>query len=366
MSYGQETRRRDYVRMRLRFNIPNRGLTGSLQAVVSGVAMTSYLVTGGAGFIGSSLLKSLAGDSVRITVADRRSPEESPFLDRSCNNVEWVRIDLRDAEKTADLFRRTRPDAIFHLAAQPLSALSNREPLRTVQDNILATYSVLEGLRTESRNSRLVHASSACFYGVPTSAPPLRETDPPAVGHYIYTATKIAADFAVQHYRHVYHLDCISARMVNVYGPGDTNLERVVPRLVLQALQGDAPTLTQSDGSDVLSFLYIDDAVTALRVLGTHPKAGNQAVWNLAGSEPISVLDLMKKIYALVGLSVDLFATVGPRRGAPVHKYLDGTRARTSLGFSPAVDLDKGLAHSIDWYASCIRGRQEELLGAQA
>ncbi len=331
--------------------------------------MTRYLITGGAGFIGSSLSKSLLGDSVRITIADRRSSRESPVPLDNHDNVEWVEVDLRDPCKTAELIKEKGPDIIYHLAAQPLSSLSNYEPFSTVQDNILATYSVLEALRKHGRNTRLVHASSACFYGVPASQPPLRETDPPAVGHYIYTATKIAADFAVQHYRHVYRLDCISARMVNVYGPGDRHLERIVPKLVGQALRREAPRLTQSDGTDVLSFLYIDDAVAALRVLGNHPDASSSAVWNISGSEPISVLDVMKKIYNIVGLPTDVFATVGPRRGKPVHKYLDGTMARTRLHFSPLVDLDLGLRLSVEWYRNFSVGvtlRQQELLDVGA
>jgi len=157
--------------------------------------------------------------------------------------------------------------------------------------------------------------------------------------------------------------------MVNVYGPGDRHLERIVPKLVGQALRREAPRLTQSDGTDVLSFLYIDDAVAALRVLGNHPDASSSAVWNISGSEPISVLDVMKKIYNIVGLPTDVFATVGPRRGKPVHKYLDGTMARTRLHFSPLVDLDLGLRLSVEWYRNFSVGvtlRQQELLDVGA
>ncbi len=314
--------------------------------------MQHYLVTGGVGFIGSHLVKSLLGDSIRITVVDRRPWDESPIL-RSISEsagFDFIKVDLRDADKTAKLIAKTKPDVIYHLAAQPLSILSNIDPFNTAQDNIIATYSILEAVRNHSPDSRLVYTSSACFYGVPISSP-LREMDTPAVGHYIYTATKIAADFAVQHYQHIYNLDCISVRMVNVYGPGEMHFERIVPRLVLQALRGEAPTLTQSDGTDVLSFLYVNDTVAALRLLGTHPDATDSAVWNIAGSPPLSISELMKKIYKLVGQqSQDSFAAIGSRCGAPVHKYLDGTMIREKLGFSPSTDLESGLKITIDWY----------------
>lgn len=312
--------------------------------------MMRFLVTGGCGFIGRHLVRALLDEGLRVTVADRHLPNASlaPWTDRE--HVEFVQIDLTDTVETADLIRRIGPDVIYHLAAQPLSTVSNIEPLDTVKDNILATYSLLEAVRKYALHCRLVHASSACFYGVPISEPPLRETDCPAVGHYIYTATKIAADFAVQHYRHIYNLDCISARMVNVYGPGDLHHERVVPRLVLQALAGEPPSLTQSDGSDVLSFLYVSDAVAALHLLGTDPRASRMPVWNIPGSPPLSVFELMGEIYDLVGRPTSSFAAIGSRRGAPVHKYLDGAMIRRELGFSPSIDLDSGLKQTIEWY----------------
>ena len=333
--------------------------------------MTHYLVTGGVGFIGSHLVKALLGRSARVTVVDRRSLDQSPILQAACKGTDFrfIQADLRDSDNTAELLAASKPDVVYHLAAQPLSILSNIAPLNTAQDNIFGTYSVLEAVRNHSPRSRLVYTSSACFYGVPTSAPPLRETHAPAVGHYMYTATKIAADFAVQHYRHIYDLRCVSVRMVNVYGPGDTNLGRVVPRIVMQALRGEAPTLTQSDGNDVFSFLYMDDAVAALELLGMHPSAIQKPVWNIAGSAPLSVLELMRRIYSLVGRPTDSFAAIGPRRGAPVHKYLDGTMIREELGFSPAIDLDGGLRSTIEWYRrylSAVSGGQVEVQGARA
>jgi len=332
--------------------------------------MPHYLLTGGVGFIGSHLVKALLDRSVQVTVVDRRSPDESPILQSGsgARDFDFIQADLRDSCETARLMARSKPDVVYHLAAQPLSILSNIDPLDTVQDNILGTYSVLEAVRNHSPHSRVVHASSACFYGVPVSEPPLLETDPPAVGHYVYTATKIAADFAVQHYRHIYKLDCVSARMVNVYGPGDIHLERLVPRVVMQALRGEAPTLTQSDGNDVLSFLYVDDAVKALWLLGRHPNTTTRPVWNIAGSAPLSVLELMRRTYGLVGQSIEAFAAVGPRRGAPVHKYLDGEAIRENLGFSPSVDLDDGLRLTIEWYRQRLDvagARQVEVQGVR-
>lgn len=331
--------------------------------------MKHYLITGGAGFIGSHMVKKLVGDSERVTIADRRATSVSPVLDDIKGDVDAILIDLRDTRETGQLIGKIKPDVIVHLAAQPLSAPSNTEPLESVQDNIVATYSVLEALRTSSPQSKLVHASTACFYGVPSSEPPLRETDSPAVGHYIYTATKIAADYAVQHYRHVYDLNCVVARMVNVYGPGEMHLERIIPRLTLQALRGEAPTLTQSDGDDVLSFLYIDDAVAALSLLATRPEATRKAVWNVGGSRPISILELMRRVYSLCRRSAKSFASVGFRQGAPIHKYLDGTMIKTELGFSPILDLDSGLKRTIAWFKQnegSIDSRLEKVRNAKA
>lgn len=312
------------------------------------------LVTGGVGFIGSHLVNSLLADSNKVYIADRRKCEESPTLQFRPNNLTGFVFDLCDVKETSKFIQIIKPDVIFHLAAQPLSVLSNTDPLRTVRDNILGTYSVLEAIRNHSSKTKLIYTSSACFYGIPSSPPPLEEDNAPAVGHYIYTATKISADYAVQHYRKIYGLDCICARMVNVYGPGDLHFERIVPRLIIQALNREKPSLTQSDGRDVLSFLYISDAVRALRLLVDHQDHIESCVWNVAGSPPISIFELMKKIFAKLNFSQTSFTTIGPRCGKPVHKYLDGKKMATELFFTPVMDIEKGLELTIDWYKSYL------------
>lgn len=313
--------------------------------------MTHYLVTGGTGFIGSHLVRSLLNKPGQVTVLDRRKPDESPILgDHYDSDLHYIQADLCDFDHTRRLVEELQPQVIFHLAAQPLSARSNLRPLQTVRDNVDATYSILEAARNLALQPRLVFSSSACFYGVPSTSPPLQESDSPSVGHYIYTATKIAADFAVQHYRQIYKLPCICARMVNVYGPGDIHSERIVPRLMTQALDGVSPTLTQSDGTDILSFLYVRDAVSALEILGSRADALRRSVWNIAGSEPVSVLDLMKLIYSSTGHPTDSFAAVGDRRGSPVHKYLDGSLIRNELDVEPEIGLTEGLNITLNWY----------------
>jgi nucleoside-diphosphate-sugar epimerase len=312
--------------------------------------MTTYLVTGASGFLGGHLVNELVAGGAHVTAVDRRAPDDSVVLYPStiaCIN--FIQLDLRDAHSTADLIGRVKPDIIYHLAAQPISLLSNLDPLGTAQDNIMATYGVLEGVRNESPKTKLIFTSSACFYGVPTSEPPLSEADPPSVGDYVYTATKIAADFAVRHYRSIFSLPCSVIRFVNIYGPGDRNHERIVPRLALQALRGLPPTLTQSDGRDTLSFLYVDDAISALRIVAEHPSALGRPVWNVSGSEPISIYELMRLVYGLTGKSPDSFARVG-RHHRSVRKYLDGSAADDALGLESRVDLERGLVMTLDWY----------------
>lgn len=316
--------------------------------------MGRVLVTGGVGFIGSHLVRSLVDEGQEVVVADRRTPDQSALL-TGATGFDFEQIELSDSRKTARLLAQVEPDIVFHLAAQPLSSASNEDPLGTVRDNINSTYSVLEAMRCLPTSPRLVFASSACFYGVPTATPPLSEQDEPAVGHYVYTATKIAGDFAVRHYKHIFGLDAVVVRMVNVYGPAEWHLERIVPRLILQALRGEPPSLTQSDGEDVLSFLYVDDVIRALRLISSDPAAATLDVWNVGGSEPISMLDLMHLIYKRAGAPrQERFATVGSRVDSPVHKYLDGSKLRERLGFTPIVDIAEGLDRTIAWFEAGI------------
>lgn len=312
--------------------------------------MSRVFVTGGVGFIGSHLVRSLIDEGHQVIVADRRSPDESEILS-GCSGFDFEQIELSDADRTHSLVTKVQPDLVYHLAAQPLSAQSNEDPLGTVRDNINSVYSVLDAIRHLTNRPRMVFTSSACFYGIPKSPPPLVEEDDPAVGNYVYTATKIAGDFAVRHYKYIFGLDAVVVRMVNVFGPGEWHVERVVPRLILQALRGEEPSLTQSDGRDVLSFLYVSDAVEALKCLATRAEASERDVWNIGGCEPISMIDLMRTIYQSAGCRErNGFARVGGRSGCPVHKYLDGSKIRERLGFTPSVDLLSGLDETIEWY----------------
>jgi nucleoside-diphosphate-sugar epimerase len=321
--------------------------------------MSSCIVTGGVGFIGSHLIKPLLKCYDRVIVADKRLPDESPILSMN-NSVGWEyrKIDLRDSKKTSKLFKSTKPDVVYHLAAQPLSIKSNIDPLNTAHDNIMGTYSVLEALRNHSPASRLVYASTACFFGAPLANVPLKENDAPAVGRYIYTATKIAADYAVQHYRNIYHMNCFCVRMVNVYGPGEMHLERIVPRLTMQALKEEPPTLTRSDGSDILSFIFITDIVKALLLFGEHKNATDEPIWNIAGPSTLSILELMKIIYRIAGFPIKSFAATGTHEGEPIYKYLDGNKIKQKLGFYPDVSIERGLKNTFNWYKKHFKTEQ--------
>jgi len=329
---------------------PSRSSPAQCRVIRERTTMVRYLVTGASGFLGGHLINALLADSAEVTAVDRRNLDNSIVLEpMAIEKIDFIKADIHDADSTADIIGGTKPDVIYHLAGQPLAPKSNLDPLGTAQDNILATYTVLEGIRTRSPNTKLIFSSSACFYGVPAANPPLTEEDCPSVGDYIYTATKIAADFAVRQYRTVFNLRCIVARFVNIYGPGDMHSGRIVPRLMLGALNGLAPTLTQSDGSDILSFLYVEDAVSTLRVLAQHPSALDRPVWNVSGSNPISIGQLMRLVYGLAGQDRDCFTEVGPRR-RPVRKYLDGSKLQHDLGIKPYVDLELGMNITLDWY----------------
>jgi CDP-glucose 4,6-dehydratase len=315
----------------------------------------TVLVTGAGGIVGSWLVRALLGGQVNV-VALIRDVDPRSELVRSGDDQRIVRVygSLEDVVTLERVIGQYEVDIVFHLGAQTQVRHSQRHPMATLESNVRGTYNVLEAVRRASRPvGALVVASSDKAYGESATLP-YTEAHPLA-GRNIYDASKSAADLIATSYGISYGLPIGIARCANIYGGGDLNWDRIVPGTIRSLLQGEAPII-RSDGTLQRDYLYVDDAVTAYLALGLaliHGREYGQA-FNFGNGQPIAVLALVDEIRRAVGRT-DLAPVV--QSDAPNEipaQWLDWTKARTRLDWTPAFSLSDGLSRTVEWYRSAV------------
>jgi CDP-glucose 4,6-dehydratase len=311
----------------------------------------SVFVTGAAGIVGSWLVGDLLrqGASVAGLLRDEDSRSE---LFRSGNDRRIVRVtgDLNDLGLLERVLVRYEVDVIFHLGAQTQVRHAQRLPIETLDSNIRGTYHLLEAARRLSRPlSAFVVASSDKAYGETDTLPYVESH--PLNGRNIYDASKSAADLVTAAYANSFGLPIGIARCANIYGGGDLNWDRIVPGTIRSLLAGSRPII-RSDGSLRRDYLHVDDAVAAYlslgRAIGSAKEVGE--AFNFGAGEPIAVRQLVDSIAEAVGRT-DLEPTVLADAPNEIHaQWLDSSKARSRLDWTPRVALADGLSRTVDWY----------------
>lgn len=306
--------------------------------------MAVVMVTGAAGLLGAACVERLIarGDHVVAVVRDR-DPRSRLVRDGLLDRAVEVRAELADMER---LLAEYAPDQVLHLAAQTQVPVANRSPRSTFESNVRGTWVLLEACRTAASPPRgIVVASSDKAYGEADTPTP---EDAPLAPTAPYDVSKACTDLIARSYGLHFGLPVVVTRGGNLYGPGDLNLERLVPGTCLLLARGEAPVL-RSRGHMTRDWTYVDDAADAnLLLLDRAGELAGQGV-NVAGGQVASVLDVVGRLQALASdtSSPDISETDPP--GEIPHQALDTSRIE-ALGWSPQVDLDTGLARSLDWY----------------
>jgi CDP-glucose 4,6-dehydratase len=266
------------------------------------------------------------------------------------NRVRVVRGDVRHQAVVERALGEYEVDTVFHVAAQAVVAVANRNPVSTFDTNVRGTWTILEACRRSPAVRHIVVASSDKAYGPHTTLPYVESM--PLQGRYPYDVSKSCADLITQSYAATYALPVIVSRCANLYGGGDLNWNRLVPGTIRSALRGERP-LIRSDGRRVRDYLYVEDGASSYLLLAeslaARPDLAGMA-FNFGHREPISALALVERILVACGRE-DLTADV---RGETEHEipdqYLDPSRARTVLGWEAAFDHARGLARTVEWY----------------
>lgn len=306
------------------------------------------LVTGHEGFLGSWLSIRLLDAGARVIGIDRAAAHPLSVLDGHRDRIVRIRGDVARAGLVKTAVREHRPDVIFHLAAEAIVGECAADPLRAFTANIQGTWNVLECARAEKSVTAIVAASSDKAYGSHKDLP-YRE-DAPLRGDHPYDVSKSCADLICYTYFHTYGVPVCVTRCGNIYGPGDFHFSRIVPDTIRCAIEGK-PVLIRSDGKFTRDYVYVEDIANGYMMLAEQLEKKRLAgeAFNLSDEKPMTVLDLVKKIFRAAGRKPD-YRILNEARYEIKHQYLSSRKARRILGWKPRYTPREALPITIDWY----------------
>jgi nucleoside-diphosphate-sugar epimerase len=307
----------------------------------------NVLVTGGAGFIGSSLVRSLAGGGHSVRVLDDLSTGRAGNLDGVAGDVELLEGDVRDPAAVAKAVGGV--EVVHHLAALPSVARSVADPRTSHEVNVDGTLNLLLAA-AEAGVRRLVFASSSSVYGNTPVLP--KHEDMPVSPRSPYAASKLAAEAYCRAFAQVSPLETVCLRFFNVFGPRQdpsSQYAAVVPRFVTRMLAGQ-PAQVTGDGHQTRDFTFVDNAVQACRLAaGAGPEAVGEAM-NVGCGDRISVLDLVELVNDLLDRPVEP-EFVPARPGDVRDSQAAVARAERLIGYRPLVPVRDGVAATVRWFA---------------
>jgi len=311
--------------------------------------MRKFLVTGGAGFIGSNIAEALVQRGDKVRVLDNLSTGFLSNMDGFRDKIEFIEGDLTDADAVARAVEGV--DCIFHEAALASVPRSIERPLDTNAACVTGTVTLLDAAR-KAGVRRLVYAGSSSAYGdQPTSSK--RESDLPAPISPYGTA-KLAAEFYCQAFTATYGFETVTIRYFNVFGPRqdpDSPYSAVIPLFITAILSGRQPVI-YGDGLQSRDFTYVANVVHANLLAADAPNVAGR-VFNAANGRTTDLLTLLRMLNELLGTNVE--AKFEPARVGDVRESLaDITQARQMLDYEPQVSFEEGLRRSIDYYRSIV------------
>ena len=314
--------------------------------------MTTYLVTGGAGFIGSHIATRLVEDGHQVRVLDNLSTGSLDNLAHLGNRVDVLLGDLTDRDRVNEAIRDV--EVVFHQAALASVPRSIDQPMDTHHACVTGTITLLDCCRL-SGVRRVVYAASSSAYGNQPTMPKHEGQVPQVLSPY--AAAKLAGELYCESFAACYELETVRIRYFNVFGPRqDPNspYSAVIPLFVAAILSGKRPMIF-GDGLQSRDFTYIDNVVHANLLASKAPNVSGK-VYNVACGQSLNLIDLLQEICRLRDRPYDpQFAP--PRTGDVKHSWADISAAERDLGYKALVELKEGLRRTVAYYADRYRSQ---------
>lgn len=303
-----------------------------------------YLVTGGAGFIGSHIVRTLLERGDRVRVLDNFATGMRERLLQVRESIDLIEGDIRYLNNVQEAVKGA--DYVIHLAALPSVARSVRTPIESNDVNVDGTLNVLVAAR-DAGVRRVVYAASSSAYGNSATLPKVESmpSDPLSP----YAVNKLTGELYCRVFSRVYALETVSLRYFNVFGPRQdpaSQYSAVIPRFIRALLVGDRPVI-YGDGEQSRDFTYVQNAVEATLLACTAREAAGETI-NIACGERVTLNELVRMIGRLLGKDAE--PIYEPARAGDIrHSHADVDKASRLLKYKPSVGLEEGLQRTIDW-----------------
>ncbi|MDB6452776.1 dTDP-glucose 4,6-dehydratase [Falsirhodobacter sp. 20TX0035] len=321
----------------------------------------NILITGGAGFIGSAVVRQAIRDGHSVVNVDALT--YAACLDNVAEAAEspnyvFEKADIRDRAALDHIFAQHKPDAVMHLAAESHVDRSIDAPGDFIETNVLGTFNMLEAARAfwtqqgKPDTFRFHHISTDEVFGTLGETGQFTE-DTPYAPNSPYSASKAGSDHLVRAWHETYGLPVVMTNCSNNYGPYHFP-EKLIPVVILKALAGE-PIPVYGKGENVRDWLYVEDHADALLTVVQKGELGRS--YNIGGENEAKNIDIVRTICAILdekrpkaAAYADQITFVIDRPGHDLRYAIDPTRIRTELGWRPSVTLEQGLEKTVDWY----------------
>ena len=308
-----------------------------------------YLVTGGAGFIGSNIVGELLKKNETVRVIDNFSTGKRENISQYMDTIELIEGDIRSYHIVAEAVDGI--DFILHQAALPSVPRSIKDPITSDEVNVGGTLNILEAAR-DAKVKRIGYASSSSIYGDSVELPKHEDMTPNPLSPY--TVSKLAAENYCRVFSRIFNLETVCLRYFNVFGPRqdpNSQYSAVIPKFI-QAMLNDKAPVIYGDGTQTRDFTYVSNVAEA-NLLASTAECDSGIVLNCACNERTELNRLVFELNAILGKDIKPMY-VDPRPGDVMHSFASVEKAKKTINYEPGINFKDGLRKTVEWYADSL------------